>query len=93
MKPNKDLLASITKKWKNGVVVGFTLDEDDVLLETAYKKMEKKHCDIMIANTLDTIGGENTIGYIITDKGEEWFETTKEELAWMITEKVKQLKS
>ena len=93
LKPNKDLLVSITKRWKNGVVVGFTLDEDDVLLETAYKKMEKKHCDIMIANTLDTIGGENTRGYIITDKGEEWFETTKEELAWMITEKVKQLKS
>jgi len=55
--------------------------------------MKTKHCDIMIANSIEAIGGEKTRGYIITKEGEEWFETTKEELAWMITEKVRQLKS
>ncbi len=93
LKPNRDLLATIAKKWKKGVVVGFTLDDDSVLLESAYEKMKTKHCDIMIANSIEAIGGEKTRGYIVTKEGEEWFETTKEELAWMITEKVRQLKS
>ena len=93
LKPGKDILSSITKKWHRGIVVGFTLEEDSVLLERAIEKMKKKGCDVMVANSINALDSENSRGYIITEKGEEWFENSKEELAWIITEKVRQLKS
>lgn len=53
---NPDILAEIgQKKRPNQTVCGFAMETRD-LIENAREKLQKKHCDLMVANNLKTQG-------------------------------------
>lgn len=50
---NPDILSSVSRKWrKNKIMVGFSLETEN-LLKNAAKKMKNKHLDLIIANKAD----------------------------------------
>jgi phosphopantothenoylcysteine synthetase/decarboxylase len=52
-------------KQEGQIIVGFALEDKDIL-ERAEKKMRDKHLDMIIANTPDAIGAEQSTVHIKT---------------------------
>jgi len=56
LKRNPDILATLGAQKRDGqILVGFCMETQD-LLENAQKKLEKKNCDMMVANSLTEPG-------------------------------------
>jgi len=90
MKRGTDILKSLSKNKGNKIFVGFALEDRD-LVKNGRKKLRGKGCDIIVANSINSIDSNSISGYIINKKGEEPFNLLKEEFAWKLTESVEQL--
>lgn len=90
LSPTIDILKEVSKLERKPIIVGFCLEEESNIVEEGIRKMKEKNCDIMIANTLGSLGGDFTKGYILYKKNEEYFEMTKEELSWHLTNIIRQ---
>ncbi len=71
--PNPDILASVGRSRERGqrplIVVGFAL-ETDRLLESARAKIERKGCDLIVANLAgESIGLDASIAFILDNSG------------------------
>ena len=65
--------------------------ENHGLVKLERKKLKEKGCDIIVANSINSIDSDSISGYIINKKGEEPFNLLKEMFAWKLTESVEQL--
>ncbi|MEO0292660.1 MAG: bifunctional phosphopantothenoylcysteine decarboxylase/phosphopantothenate--cysteine ligase CoaBC [candidate division WOR-3 bacterium] len=88
LKSNIDILKELKKRKKHQFIVGFSLEKENLRASTL-EKMKEKGCDIMVGNFVSSIGSEESAGIIISKKGEEEFNCSKEELAWKIIQKIK----
>ena len=84
---NPDVLATLSKAGSNRatLVVGFAA-ETEYLIEHAKAKLEKKGCDLIIANDVNeasgVFGGDKNIVHLVTAKGvEDWPRLSKAEVA------------
>ncbi|ESR25847.1 bifunctional phosphopantothenoylcysteine decarboxylase/phosphopantothenate--cysteine ligase CoaBC [Lutibaculum baratangense] len=84
---NPDILATISKlaKHRPGLVVGFAAETEN-LIEHARAKLQRKGCDLIVANDVSPSGGvmggaRNTVHLVTASGVESWEETTKEEVA------------
>ena len=65
LKPTRDILVWAGKNKKSRIVVGFAL-EDEKLLERAEQKLVDKKLDMVVANSLSSIGADATTVHIKT---------------------------
>ena len=84
---NPDVLATLSKAGSNRatLVVGFAAETEN-LIEHAKAKLEKKGCDLIIANDVNeasgVFGGDKNIVHLVTAKGvEDWPQLSKAEVA------------
>jgi len=93
-KDNDDLMLRLTKtqdilEWcgknkKKQIIVGFAAETEN-LIENAKLKMQKKKCDLLIANSTENIGkSTNKIFVLSKDNIQEFSETAKQETAKII---------
>ncbi len=69
LKPTSDILAWAGKNKKSRIVVGFAL-EDEKLLERAEQKLTDKNLDMIVANSLSSIGADAATVHIkAVDRG------------------------
>ncbi len=65
LKPTSDILAWAGKNKKSRIVVGFAL-EDKAILKRAEQKLTDKNLDMIVANSLSSIGADAATVYIKT---------------------------
>lgn len=86
---NPDILAYMgTHKQDHQVICGFAMETND-LIANASKKLNEKHCDLIVANHLKTEGagfaGDTNVVTIITEEGMRDIEKmSKDELGFVI---------
>ena len=91
LKKNKDILFELGQnKKENQLICGFAMETQD-LIENATKKLNKKNCDMIVANSLRKEGagfkGDTNIVSIINKDGVKDLDMmSKEELAYKIIE-------
>jgi phosphopantothenoylcysteine decarboxylase / phosphopantothenate---cysteine ligase len=68
LKPAVDVFYELSKNKKNQLMIGFALETDD-LEDNASIKLREKGMDMVVANTVDVIGAENSKVAIIDTKG------------------------
>ena len=66
---NADILKILGKNKKNKVLVGFALETEN-LISSAKKKLKSKNLDLIVANSVQSIGQERTAAYLIKAGGE-----------------------
>lgn len=91
LKRTPKVIGEIKKLDKNTILVGFKLlsnVEKSVLIDTAKKLMEKNQCDMVLANDLSDITGDQHVGYLIMPDGNYERYTTKTEIAEAIVKSV-----
>jgi phosphopantothenoylcysteine decarboxylase/phosphopantothenate--cysteine ligase len=72
LEPTRDICAHLGSIKAQRVVVGFALEDHD-LHHNAEAKLRQKHCDAIVLNDVDTIGGDQTsIQWLVA--GETWSE-------------------
>ena len=92
-----DILGSARDKFNfKGILVGFAAETDNVT-EYAKSKLEKKKCDLIVANDVSRtdIGfdtSENEVTLITADSEKKLEKNTKEQIALQIIEEVGLLK-
>jgi len=94
LKKTPKVIGEIKKLRKETILVGFKLltgVAKDVLIDTGYKLMQKNGCDLVLANDLTDITGDQHIGYLISQNGDYEKLTTKKEIAEAIVKKVELL--
>lgn len=88
---NPDILASIAShKNRPEVVVGFAAETNDVV-KHARVKLEKKKCDMIVANDVsgDVMGGDHNAMIIVTKSGEDvWPRASKTEAATKLAKEI-----
>jgi phosphopantothenoylcysteine decarboxylase/phosphopantothenate--cysteine ligase len=84
---NPDILAEVSKRRRDrpALVVGFAA-ETQALVENARAKLERKGCDLIVANSVAVGegtfgGGENKVTIVAADGIEEWPRMGKDEVA------------
>ena len=93
---NVDILAYIGAHKTKQTVCGFAMETEN-LIENATEKLKKKNCDMLIANNLRTPGAgfqgdTNVITMITKDKTEQFDLMSKEEIGYLILERLMMLK-
>ena len=91
LKKTPKVISEIKKLQQDTVLVGFKLltnVEKDVLIDTAYKLLQKNECSLVLANDLTEITGDRHIGYLISENGDYEKLKTKKEIAEAIVRKV-----
>ncbi len=88
LKPTEDILKWAGKNKRGQFIVGFAL-EDSNLLESAEKKMNEKNADMIVANSPSAIGAEKTGVFIKTAKN-SWQEIKNAEKQ-MIADRIIQI--
>jgi len=97
LKKTRDILAEVSKKRRNGMlVVGFAAETHDVI-GYARSKMKNKRLDMVVANDITKEGAgfntETNIATIITEKGESELPLmSKRELADKILDRIVELR-
>jgi len=86
---SKDILKELKPYKKDKIYVGFAL-EKRVLEKEALKKMKEKSLDIVVVNTVNTLGSDRFTGIIITKDGEKRaFKNQKKDIiAWEIANSI-----
>jgi phosphopantothenoylcysteine decarboxylase / phosphopantothenate---cysteine ligase len=88
---NPDILAGLARSSKRPkLLVGFAAETENVI-EHAQAKLERKGCDMIVANdvSVDKMGGEINRVHIVTADGvESWDRTAKGEIAARLAERV-----
>ena len=93
LKRTKDILAYLGEHKKDGqFICGFSMETDNVL-ENSKKKLAKKNCDMICANSLRTQGAgfgsdTNIITLITKDREEELPMLSKEDAAHRILNEI-----
>ena len=89
-----DLLAHLSQKKKQQIMVGFAAEESGNLLSEGSRKLSTKGLDLIYANDIaegKLFGADQTSGYLIDEKSStEVAMTTKESLANLLLDKVVQ---
>ena len=89
---NPDLLAGLSSKKENQLMVGFAAEENANLLQEGKRKLESKGLDLIYANDIADgaiFGSANTSGFLIDKSGEEKItEISKELLATRLLDRV-----
>ncbi len=70
---NPDILEEIGTKKKNQVVVGFSLESEN-LVENAKEKLRRKNLDLIVANPVEVMGSDHHRGFLVSGEGVEEFE-------------------
>jgi phosphopantothenate-cysteine ligase len=94
LKRTPKVIGEIKKLQRETVLVGFKLltgVEKDTLIETGRGLMQKNDCDMVLANDLTEITGDQHIGYLISKSGEYETLGTKQEIADAIVRNVNRL--
>ncbi|MFA5859338.1 MAG: bifunctional phosphopantothenoylcysteine decarboxylase/phosphopantothenate--cysteine ligase CoaBC [Elusimicrobiota bacterium] len=68
--PNRDILFELAANKADKVVVGFSLETED-LVNNSVQKLKKKNLDLIVANTAEVIGSNDTSVVIITSTGKK----------------------
>lgn len=88
LKKTPKVIGEIKKLQKDTILVGFKLltkVDKDVLLDTALKLLQKNDCDMVLANDLSEIVGDQHIGYLLSPDGTyERFESKAEIAAGIV---------
>lgn len=87
---NPDILATLGKrKKKHQFLVGFALESRD-LLKYAAEKLQRKNCDMLIANAVPALGSQkNTATFVYKDKSKQRLPSlTKSRLAVRIIHRI-----
>jgi phosphopantothenoylcysteine synthetase/decarboxylase len=91
--PTRDILAELGASERRPILlIGFAAETEQVV-EHARGKRQSKRADWIVANDVsgDVMGGERNRVHLITDEGvEDWPETSKEEVARHLIERVAQ---
>lgn len=91
LQKNKDILYELgQRKQANQILCGFAMETSDLILH-AKEKLEKKNCDMIVANHLKTAGAgfqgnTNVVTMITQDDMLDYGLMSKEELAYVILE-------
>lgn len=94
LKKTPKVIGEIKKLQKDTLLVGFKLltnVERDVLIDTAYKLLQKNGCSLVLANDLTEITGDRHVGYLISQSGDYEKYNTKKEIAEAIVRNVELL--
>lgn len=91
--PNPDILQEAAKRKRNKqVFVGFALEDSLNSLESARKKMETKSLDLIVLNTVESIGSIRSRFVLINRRGEtDYLNCTKRTLAIRIVRIVEEM--
>jgi phosphopantothenoylcysteine decarboxylase / phosphopantothenate---cysteine ligase len=91
---NPDILAAIGRNLigRPALVVGFAAETEN-LIENARQKLQRKKCDLVLANNVaegtDTFGGENNIVHLVTEtEVESWPKMSKQEVAARLVDRL-----
>ncbi len=85
---NPDILEELGRRKAGQVLVGFSLESED-LIENAREKLRRKNLDMIVANPVEVMGSEHHRGYVITEKTVQAFEyETKLESAEFILKRI-----
>jgi len=93
---NPDILATIARSAKRPrIVVGFAAETEHVT-EHAVQKLEKKGCDLIVANdvsrTSGVFGGDRNTVHLVSVSGvEDWPNMSKDEVAQKLMERLAQM--
>lgn len=96
LKKTPKVIGEIKKLQEDTILVGFKLltnVEKEVLIDTAYKLLQKNGCSLVLANDLTEITGDRHVGYLISQNGDYKKYGTKQEIADAIVRKVELLLS
>lgn len=91
LKKTPKVIGEIKKLRKDTILVGFKLLTNvpkDLLIDTGYKLLQKNDCDMVLANDLTEIAGDQHIGYLIEQNGNYEKLSTKKEIAEAIVRNV-----
>ena len=94
LKRTPKVIGEIKKLRKETILVGFKLlskVSKDELIETGYKLLKKNDCDMVLANDLSEISGDQHVGYLISQDGEYEKLATKRQIAERIVRNVERL--
>ncbi len=88
-----DILKNLGEQKKNQILVGFSLESENII-DRAKDKMKEKNLDIIVANDISTQGSELINGYIILKNGIiiELKGMHKSDFARLLFEKIYELK-
>ncbi|MEL7657401.1 MAG: phosphopantothenoylcysteine decarboxylase [Bacillota bacterium] len=84
LKKTPKVIGEIKKLQKDTILVGFKLltnVEEDLLIETGFKLLQKNQCNMVLANDLAEINGDQHVGYLISEDGKYERFTTKKQIA------------
>jgi phosphopantothenoylcysteine decarboxylase / phosphopantothenate---cysteine ligase len=91
---NPDILAAIGRNLigRPALVVGFAAETEN-LIENARQKLQRKKCDLVLANNVaegtETFGGENNIVHLVTEtEVESWPKMSKQEVAARLVDRL-----
>jgi phosphopantothenoylcysteine decarboxylase/phosphopantothenate--cysteine ligase len=93
---NPDILADLSQKFPNALMIGFAAETSD-LRENALDKLQRKNLDIIVANSIargnSVAGVDSTSGLIINRHGRERGvgTTSKEQMAVFLLEEIRSL--
>jgi phosphopantothenoylcysteine synthetase/decarboxylase len=92
LKPTTDILKWAGRNKKDKIVVGFAL-EDKNILENAEKKLTNKNIDMIIANSIDAVGAKKS-ALFAKIKGQDWLkiDADKSKSAKFIISTIKTIK-
>ncbi len=92
LKPTTDILKWAGRNKKDKIVVGFAL-EDKNILENAEKKLTSKKIDMIIANSIDAVGAKKSVLFAKI-KGRDWLkiDADKSKSAKFIISMIKTIK-
>ena len=71
LKKTKDILEELGRQKGNKILIGFSLEEREKLLENAREKLLKKNLDLLIANPLEVMDQDFHTGFLLYKEGEE----------------------
>lgn len=94
LKKTPKVIGEIKKIQKETILVGFKLlskVDKDFLIDTGYKLLQKNQCDMVLANDLSEITGEQHVGYLILPSGEYERHDNKSEIAEAIVTKIQNM--
>lgn len=94
LKKNPKVIGEIKRLQPDTLLVGFKLltsVKKEVLIDTAYKLLQKNGCSLVLANDLTEITEDQHIGYLISKNGDYEKLKTKKEIAEAIVRKVELL--
>jgi phosphopantothenoylcysteine decarboxylase/phosphopantothenate--cysteine ligase len=87
LEKTEDILGLLGKKKTHQYLVGFALESED-LAANAKEKLINKNCDLIVGNSTEALGAENTCVTIISRETAELFQGPKSKVAEQIIDRI-----